>query len=266
MIIPKGANNVAAAPFMPFYVSEYLADAGHLSTLEHGAYMLLIMAYWQRGDALPDDDKRLANLARMSVTEWSAVRPEIEEFFDLGDGKWAHGRIEHELSKAVTKVEAARNAGRASAQRRLNGRSTRVQRTLNERSTSKRREEKREPNGSLTPNPFAGKTWDAWIAQRKTKPTDQAIALMIIRLEALQADGHAPDDVMNQSMMNGWTGLFAVKGDFNDKRLRGGGSNGADKRSGLARALDGAIEQAEGGPLSQGPALLGSDAPAEELG
>jgi uncharacterized protein YdaU (DUF1376 family) len=126
-----GDGLMAAIPFMPLYVSDYLADAAHLSTLEHGAYLLLIMTYWQRAEPLPDNDRKLARIARLSDAEWAEMREDIAEFFTVEDGLWKHGRIDHEIEKAKAKLEAARNAGRASAQRRLNDRSTRAQRKSN---------------------------------------------------------------------------------------------------------------------------------------
>ena len=51
-------------PYIPLFVADYLADTSHLSTLEHGAYLLLIMNYWQRGESLPCGDMQLARIAR----------------------------------------------------------------------------------------------------------------------------------------------------------------------------------------------------------
>jgi uncharacterized protein YdaU (DUF1376 family) len=94
---------------MPLYVSDYLGDTGHLSTLEHGAYMLLIMHYWQTG-ALPDDDRKLARIARMQPDEWADVRGTLLGMF--GEG-WTHKRIDAELAHAeqvISKRSAAAKA------------------------------------------------------------------------------------------------------------------------------------------------------------
>ena len=83
-------------PWMPLYVADYLADTGHLSTVEHGAYMLLIMHYWQNG-GLPNDDRRLARICRLTEPEWAECREIIVDMFDDG---WRHKRIDAEAAKA----------------------------------------------------------------------------------------------------------------------------------------------------------------------
>jgi uncharacterized protein YdaU (DUF1376 family) len=41
---------------MQLFVAEYLADTMHLNAIQHGGYLLLLMNYWQRGKALPNND------------------------------------------------------------------------------------------------------------------------------------------------------------------------------------------------------------------
>ena len=122
-------------PYIPLFVADYLADTSHLSTLEHGAYLLLIMNYWQRGESLPCGDMQLARIARMTPKEWSVIRPAISEFFTEDDGKWVHGRIDAELAKVRNKSETRAKAGKASAQakaqQKRNKSSTLVEQNLN---------------------------------------------------------------------------------------------------------------------------------------
>jgi uncharacterized protein YdaU (DUF1376 family) len=83
-------------PFMPLYVGDYLGDTRHLTTLQHGAYVLLIMHYWAHGE-LPRDDRALARIAGMRGCHWVRVRPVISAFFSE---TWQHKRVEAELKKA----------------------------------------------------------------------------------------------------------------------------------------------------------------------
>ena len=126
---------MAAIPYMNLYVADYLSDTAHLTTLEHGAYMLLLFNYWQRGEALPGDDRKLARIAHLTDAEWHDIRPSLVDFFVEQDGRWRHARVERELASFRTKAEKASNAGRASAQRRSNGRSTDVEQTFNHTDT-----------------------------------------------------------------------------------------------------------------------------------
>ena len=94
-------------PWMPLYVADYLADTTHLSAAEHGAYLLLIMNYWQKG-GLPQDEALLARICRMSPREWGKSRDVLRGLF--GDG-WTHHRIDSELEKARVKSEARAECG-----------------------------------------------------------------------------------------------------------------------------------------------------------
>ena len=104
--------------WMPLWIGAYLADTQHLSRDEHGAYLLLIMAYWRGAAPLADDDKRLAAIVKASADEWTAMRPVLAEFFICRDGLWRHKRIDHELADAAAKKTKASIHGQAGANAR----------------------------------------------------------------------------------------------------------------------------------------------------
>ena len=120
---------MAALPYMPLFVADYMADAAHLTATQHGAYLLLIMNYWQRGEPLPDDDKRLASISRLGPREWARNRPVLEEFFTLTHGAWVHNRIDKELARVADKSLKSKKAAQASVERRFSERSTDVEPT-----------------------------------------------------------------------------------------------------------------------------------------
>lgn len=103
--------------WMPLYVADYLADTSRLTTLQHGAYMLLIMDYWRNG-SLPDDDFVLAQVTRMQGDAWSTARSVLVRFFSIENGVWVHKRIEEEIKKArVNSQKAHDRAVKAAAAR-----------------------------------------------------------------------------------------------------------------------------------------------------
>lgn len=95
-------------PWMPFYPADYLGDTGHLTTLQHGAYVLLILHYWQRS-GLPDDDAQLASIAKMTAGDWKRARPILHGLFQHPG--WRHKRIDEELAEAEAKYNKRANAG-----------------------------------------------------------------------------------------------------------------------------------------------------------
>ena len=99
--------------WMPMYWADYFGDTMHLSTEEHGAYLLLLGTYWRRGKALPDDDKWLATVTKMTTKKWKMVRPKVIEFFEISDGHLYHKRVEKEMVKSSGRLDQARAAGQA---------------------------------------------------------------------------------------------------------------------------------------------------------
>ena len=87
--------------WMPLYIGDYLADTMHLTTEQHGAYLLLIIAYWRNQGPLPDDNKRLASICKLPLEQWLIDRPSIEEFFKTDGLFWVHGRIDSELAESL---------------------------------------------------------------------------------------------------------------------------------------------------------------------
>lgn len=88
---------MSAAPWMPLYVADYIADTRRLTTEQHGAYLLL-MDSWVSG-ALPDDDAVLARVAGLDAESWARTRPVLAGYFEIADGKWVHARIERERER-----------------------------------------------------------------------------------------------------------------------------------------------------------------------
>ena len=99
--------------WMPMYWGDYFGDTMHLTTEEHGAYLLLLGIYWRRAKGLPDDDKWLASVTKMTTKKWKMVRPNIIEFFDISDGLLIHKRVEKEILRSSGRLQSARVAGRA---------------------------------------------------------------------------------------------------------------------------------------------------------
>jgi uncharacterized protein YdaU (DUF1376 family) len=103
---------------MPLYIADYLVKTSHLGALQSGAYLHLIMHYWQSG-CVPDNDTALMRVARMTAPEWKRNKSVIQAFFYDG---WRHKRIDDELAHAAD-VSSKR---RASAEQGLSKRAAKA--------------------------------------------------------------------------------------------------------------------------------------------
>jgi uncharacterized protein YdaU (DUF1376 family) len=91
--------------WMPVFIGDYLADTMHLSTEQHGAYLLLLFHLWRRG-SLRDEDAVLAKISGLGESAWKKHRAVLAEFFKIQDGLWQHGRVEKERTRVTANTES----------------------------------------------------------------------------------------------------------------------------------------------------------------
>ncbi|MES2635826.1 MAG: DUF1376 domain-containing protein [Pseudomonadota bacterium] len=103
--------------WMPLFIGDYLADTTRLTTLEHGAYLLLIMDYWRNGSP-PNNDSILANITRMQIKDWLKIKNVVMAFFKLESQHYSHSRIDKELHDAKISKEKAEEKARKAAEKR----------------------------------------------------------------------------------------------------------------------------------------------------
>ena len=81
-------------------------------------------------------------------------------------------------------------------------------------------------NNTILPEFINKEIWDDYLETRKKKravPTESAKVLLIKKLEEFRDAGDDPNEVLQRSIMNGWTGIFPL-----DKK---GGHSGTHKQS-----------------------------------
>ena len=106
--------------WMPLWIGAYLADTMNLTTLQHGAYLLLLMSYWRDRAPLQDDDDTLRSITKTDRSEWKKIRPVLARFFKVEDGVWWHKRVELEMAAADQRQKAASSKARIAAEKRWN--------------------------------------------------------------------------------------------------------------------------------------------------
>ncbi len=88
-------------------------------------------------------------------------------------------------------------------------------RTINEPLPLKAPLVKSDPAGAVTiPDWIPTEPWNGFLEARKAKrvkTSDRAVKLLIAELGRLRAIGEDPGEVLDQSTMRGWTGVFPVK-------------------------------------------------------
>lgn len=115
---------MAEFPALPIFTDAYLADTRHLTTEEHGAYLLLLLCAWRtRGCSLKDDDRQLARIAGVGPARWRKLKPVLIDFFTVEQGFWRQKKLTYVYETVSSKVARNRasgaRGGRATAAKKM---------------------------------------------------------------------------------------------------------------------------------------------------
>lgn len=194
--------------YFQFEIKEWVANTAHLTLEEEAAYLRLIFYYY--------DSERPIDLADTLWVFRKCRIPEklgegiLLEFFTRTDDGWIHKRCDAEIARYHAKKEQASKAGKASAERRFNERSTAVQPIINHKSLTINQESKNtKPPKVGTPDGVSDSVWSDFLAHRNTKKAKVTqTALDGIAREARKA-GYSLEQALRTICERGWTGFKA---------------------------------------------------------
>jgi len=95
---------MTAKPWFKFHVADFRAEMLLLSPAQRGAYISLLMYYWEN-EGLPDDDEKLAKIAGMRMRDWRRNRTTLGALFGPC---WNHPRVNCMLAEWLENPTNAR--------------------------------------------------------------------------------------------------------------------------------------------------------------
>jgi uncharacterized protein YdaU (DUF1376 family) len=200
--------------YYQFNIGDYASHTRHLDLLEDLAYRRILDLYYLHERPLNGDATVVAKQIGMR-DEAATVRDVLNEFFQKTDEGYVNGRADKEIAHYQSKIEQASRAGKASAERRFNARSTDVQPNIKQETINIKQETKKTaPDVAVClPDWMPVETWEAFLAMRKKikKPaTDYALKLLVGKLTKFRAAGQDVQKVLEKSITAGWQDVFEI--------------------------------------------------------
>lgn len=263
-------------PFLPFYVNDWETDekVRSMGPATRGYYLALLIMQWREG-SIPSDRrelKRLLQFPRDPMVLAPGVMPEgytpvdyenDSEYIDLdailkqclscfspngNKARLVNPKLELVRKRHLGIRRAKSEGGKVGRLSQLQSMPKHTLGNQNQNQNQNQKERVTPPTPSrgievVLPPWIPVEAWAGFLEMRKKihKPlTERAVQLAIGKLETLKASGNSPLEVLNQSTMNCWQGLFEVK--------KNGGAyvNRAEQRSAANReACEGALKLAE---------------------
>lgn len=223
---------MAEFPMFPLWTDAYLGDTRHLKTIEHGAYLLLLMTAWRSKDGtLPDDDEMLARFTGLTLDKWRKIRPILEPFHTIENGRWIQSRIQDERK--------ANSDFRKSQSKKAKDRHLKNKETTHAAASSghmpevclplplplppplpNKKENKKDKQEATKPDDVSDQVWADFLAHRKAKKANVTETVISqIRRQAERA-AFPLEDALAECCLRGWQGFNADWIDEKEKARR----------------------------------------------
>ena len=190
--------------YFQFEIKEWLANTSHLNEQEESYYLRLILYYYDSEKAIPLDPSPV--FRKLRIKDFDVGMAILHEFFIEIDIGWDHSRCNQEIDRYQSKIEQASKAGKASAEKRFNSRSTVVQPIINQESliiNHKSNKTIQAPEG------VSIEVWNDFVAQRKkSKAVISENVINSINKEAQKA-GWTLEQALAECAARGWRGFKA---------------------------------------------------------
>lgn len=191
--------------YYQFHIGDYKSHTHHLSPIEDIIYRRLLDVYYLQEHPLNAGSASVARQINMREYE-KDVELVLNEFFTLTDDGWNNYRADKEIGAYKAKIKQASNAGKVSAERRFNSRSTDVltdvQLTNNHKPITNK-------HSISKPDDVILSVWTDFVAHRKLKKaTITETVINSIRKEAKKA-GISFEDALAETCARGWQGFKA---------------------------------------------------------
>jgi uncharacterized protein YdaU (DUF1376 family) len=189
--------------YFQFEIKEWLSNTAHLTLEEEAVYLRLINFYYDSERAFLEQDIDLI-LRKCRILSKELAVSVLNEFFLLEDGAFHHIRCEKEIAKYHAKCEQASKAGKASAQRKTNGRTTTAQPIINQESLIINHKSNIE-----APAGVSLEVWNDFVLQRKkSKAVISENVIKTIAKEAAKANWTL-EQALAECAARGWRGFKA---------------------------------------------------------
>jgi hypothetical protein len=251
------------APYVRFFPTDWKAGVAGLPISVEWTYLQICVHNWDKGAPLPE---ALFEIVLGRNPDW---RRDLDLLIDhLGKIDRTHGggvfssRAMAEAKFAQDSLEKKRSGGKRGAQKRWenngsdgtpNGSANGIP---NGNQNQNQNQNQTPPNGGDPPAPQGGdddggagdlifsvpaaamKAFRQHRTKLKHPMTERAEQLLVGKLEKIWTEhGHDPSAVIDQSILEGWRGVFPLKGDDNDRGRGQGRASAPDRRDGFTRAI-----------------------------